>query len=167
MKPWHAALCAALLSACSPGLDLYTPPVARDYVASCARDPQALSCRAILPTLNGLNDEVTVVLVNAGPDSSNALLAERLAGKGVRLEDFLTSPEAAAYACANVFLASELRSGRMQTLDGKRHTVECLLSEGQTEMCRIDGTTEGFNVLDHANGPRRGSVYLMTGPLPF
>lgn len=163
MKLRHAALIAALLSACSPGLDLYTPPDARDYVALCARDKEGLGCQAILPVLNTVQGEVTVLLVN-GEDESE--IANVLAGKGVSLSNFLTSPEAAAYARANVFLASELRSGQMQTLDGKTHTVECRLSGGQTEMCRVDGSIEGFNKLEGLKG-RRGSVYLMMGLLPF
>ncbi|MEF2278904.1 hypothetical protein V3W47_11400 [Deinococcus sp. YIM 134068] len=161
MKLRHAVLTAALLSACSPGLDLYTPPDARDYVALCARE-RALGCQAILPVLSTVQGEVTVLLVN-GEDEPE--ITESLAGKGVSLNDFLTSVEAEEYARANIFLASELRSGQMQTLDGKTHTVECRL-EGGTELCRIDGGIEGFNKLEGLNG-RRGSVYLMTGLLPF
>lgn len=151
------------LSSCSPGLDLYTPPDAREYVALCARDKEGLGCQAILPVLRTVEGEATVLLVNGGDEQE---IADFLAPKGVRLDEFLTFPEAAAYARANIFLAPRLRSGQLQTLDGKTHTVECR-REGGSEMCRVDSDIEGFNNSDNAHGKRWGSVYLMTGLLPF
>ncbi|GAA5514011.1 hypothetical protein Dcar01_02760 [Deinococcus carri] len=164
--PRSALLCAAgLLSACSPGLDLYTPPDAREFVASCARGVDAVACRALLPTLQSGEGEVTVLLVNASDADIKAQLGRELSRKGVSLGEFLTSAEAGNFARAHIFQASRLQTGEMRTLDGKLHDVACR-TEGQTEYCRVDGRIEGFNRLDREPG-RKGSVYLMTGLLPF
>lgn len=151
-----------LLSACSPGLDLYTPPRAQDYVALCARDKEGLDCQAILPVLRTVEGEVTVLLRN-GDDRLD--IARLLSGKGVTVDNFLKSAEAGNFARAHIFLASKLQTGQMRTLDGKLHEVKCEI-EHQMEVCAVDGIATGFNKLEGIPG-RQGSVYLMNGLLPF
>ncbi|WP_102125227.1 hypothetical protein [Deinococcus planocerae] len=160
-----AALTAVMLSACSPGLDLYTPPDAREYIRLCARDKEGLGCQAILPVLRTVEGEVTVLLPN-GDDRPE--LAAALARKGVSVENFLASAEAGTFARAHIFAAPKLQTGQMRTLDGRLHDVNCRApTSSEREFCDVDGRIGGFNVLDNADGPTRGSVYLMTGLLPF
>lgn len=151
----------SLLSACSPGLDLYTPPRAQDYVAICARERE-LGCQAILPVLKTVEGEVTVLLYN-GEDRPE--IADLLSGKGVSIDNFLASAEAGKFARAHIFLAPKLQTGEMRTLDGRLHDVDCR-TENQSEFCYVDDRIGGFNKLEGLTG-QKGSVYLMTGLLPF
>ncbi|ANE44401.1 hypothetical protein [Deinococcus puniceus] len=166
MKRLSIAVAALLLlGACSLGLDLYTPPDSRDFVASCARGYDAVACKALNNVSGSLSGELTFVLVNASDADSKAMLARDLASKGIGIEAFLSSPEARKFALANTFVAPTLSTGRLATADGKGHDVQCSQREG-TQFCRIDGQIEGFNQLQREPG-RSGSIYLMDGYLPF
>lgn len=160
---WLVALVAWCCTACGPvdllGLDLNRPSDAKAYIAGCARGQAAMYCQAMLPTLSRVSGPVTVLVPNNGDTEITAVLQADLQRQGLREEEWLGSPAADRFARANIFAASKLSTGTMQTLDGKTHTVSChKAAPNQREMCTVDGQLSGWSHMEF--DPKAvGSVY--------
>lgn len=163
MKPLLLAGLALLLGACDlQGLDLNTPSDARRYVRACARGADAVYCRAMQRVLAGVEGDVTVLLPNTGDMEVRAALEEDARKTGRLDGPFETSAAGEAYARANIFLTSDLRTGTMTSLDGRAHDVICQ-REKDGVLCVIDNLIAGASRLEGLPG-RVGSIYAV-GPL--
>ncbi len=150
---------AVLCTSCDlQGLDLNTPSDARKYVQACGRGIDAIHCRAIQRVLTKVTGEVTVLLPNTADNEIRASLEAYVRSTGRSPEAFEQSAVGEAYAKANIFLAPNLQTGTMTTLDGKTHTVICEKDDPEIEACTIDGMLSGGNRLQ-AFEDAVGSIY--------
>ena len=168
-RPWPI-LALLLVTACSPidlqGADFVGREDARKYIAACARSVTDVYCKALLPTLQRVPGEVTVLMVNLGDEDRTAAIERELRRQNLDLKDFLGSAAADRFARANIFLAPRISSGTMTSLDGRSHTVTCAPNKFNTEVCVIDGTVSGFNVNDPSPGIV-GNIFTTQQVLPF
>ncbi|QLG12871.1 hypothetical protein HLB42_18440 (plasmid) [Deinococcus sp. D7000] len=164
------ALAFLMMTACNlvdlQGADFVGREDARRYIAACARSATDLYCKALLPTLESVTGEVTVVLVNLGDEDRTAAIERELRRQGLDLKGFLGSAAADRFARANLFLAPRIDSGPMTSLDGRTHTVTCAINEFKTDICVLDGSVSGFNVNDSGPGIV-GNIFTSNGVLPF
>lgn len=170
-------LSLSLLSACKPGLDLYTPSDAKEYVASCARGRDDVYCTALLPTLRTVPGPVVVLVPNTGDQEISGFVAGLLAKQGRTLAQFRRDAALqSALARANIFSVPVLGTGTYATLDGRAHTVVCEPQvEDRQQFCQIDGlgTYNAVNQYSALPGvrPLVGAIYNVvvspSGPLPF
>lgn len=154
---------AALWAFGTPGLDLYTPSDAREYVRSCARGRDDVYCKAMLPTLRTVTGPVSVLMPNMGDTERTDLIFKLLEQKGMSQLEFLRDPS--ALARANIFALPALSTGTHRTLDGHAHEVVCRSREGSVS-CTLDGLTA---IYGPGSSSAAGTVYATGGPgaLPF
>ena len=138
----------------TPGLDLYTPSDAREYVHSCARGQDDLYCKAMLPTLRTVTGPVSVMMPNMGDTQRTDLIFKILERKGVSQIQFLRDPS--ALARANIFALPVLSTGTHRTLDGRAHQVMCKSTQGSVS-CAVDGLTALYRPEMSSTA---GTVYL-------
>ena len=122
-------------------------------------------CRAMQRVLANVTGEVSVLLPNDADAEIRASLEAYVRSTGRSADAFEQSAVGEAYAKANIFLSSPLRTGTMSTLDGKAHTMVCEKDRDEDERCTIDGLLKRSNKL---GGMRNtiGSVYLMFNVTP-
>ena len=168
-RSWPA-LALLLVTACGPvdlqGADFVGQENARRYITACARSATDVYCKALLPTLQRVSGEVTVLMVNLGDDDRTAVIERELQRQNLDLKGFLGSAAADRFAQANIFVAPRIRSGSMTSLDGRAHTVTCSLNNFNTEICVIDGTVSGFNANESGPGIV-GNIFTTERVLPF
>lgn len=164
------ALSLLLVTACSfvdvQGADFVGRENARRYITACARSATDVYCKALLPTLQRVSGEVTVLMVNLGDDDRTAVIERELRRQNIELKGFLGSATADRFARANIFLAPRIHSGLMTSLDGRAHTVTCSLNNFSTEVCVIDGAVSGFNANESGPGIV-GNIFTTERVLPF
>lgn len=170
MKLVWVALPVMTLTACGlvdiHGADCVGREDARKYIAACARSRTDVYCKALLPTLQNISGEVTVVMVNLSDEERAAAIEHELRRQGLGMNGFVGSTAADRFARANIFLAPRIGSGQMTSLDGRSHTVTCAPNKFNTEICVIDGTVSGFNV--NGSGPGIvGNIFTTERVLPF
>lgn len=156
----YGVICSAFLT---PGLDLYTPSDAREYVKSCARGQDDLYCKAVLPTLRTVTEPVSVTTPNMGDTERTDLIFRLLEQKSVSQIQFLRDPS--ALARVNIFALPMLNTGTHRTLEGRAHKVVRKSTQGSV-LCTVDGLTAIHNP---STSSAAGTVYSTgaEGALPF
>ncbi|UBV45209.1 hypothetical protein LAJ19_20595 (plasmid) [Deinococcus taeanensis] len=170
MHPVWAASLLLLCSACGPvdvlGADFLGRENARKYIAACARSTTDVYCKALLPTLQSVSGEVTVILVTLGDEDRTAAIELEMRRQGLNMNGFVGSAAADRFARANIFLASRVASGTMTSLDGKTHTVTCSRDARNTDVCLIDGMVREHNANDGVPDAE-GNIFVTDRVLRF
>ncbi|WP_194165376.1 hypothetical protein [Deinococcus terrestris] len=113
------------------GLDLGSPPSSREWTRLCAKGHEDIYCKAAYQVVER---EVSgpVVLLYPGVTGDRDLTASLIVWKG----RYPNVKELDALVRANLFAASELRTGEMRSLDGQVRRVTCGLPDQQAA-CQV------------------------------
>ncbi len=138
------------------GLDLHVPRDSREWVKLCARGQEDIYCKTLRSVLaRGVTGPVLVLY--PGVTGDHDLMATLIVWKGRPP----TSTELEGLARANTFLADDLKTGVVRSLDGQVHQVSCA-ADGRGP-CRI-GSLEVYRH-DQFTGSNAGAIYLPAGPV--
>lgn len=137
------------------GLDLRSPSSSREWLHLCARGREAIYCQAADRVVRR---EVSGPVVFLHPNAGDRdLMAALTVWKG-RLP---TAQELESVARANLFAASELRTGQMRSLDGQVRWVTCPAPD-QRGACLIGPLRVSRHTQPRTPGD--GAVYSAFGP---
>lgn len=113
------------------GLDLGSPPSSREWIRLCAKGREDIYCKAAYQVVER-EGSGPVVLLYPGVTGDRDLTASLIVWKG----RYPNSKELDALVRANLFAASELRTGEMRSLDGQVRQVTCGLPDQQAA-CQV------------------------------
>ena len=139
------------------GLDLRSPSDPREWIGLCARSRIDVYCRAAKVAMKDTEGPIIFLHPNKGDREITEDISNLTGGKPS--QEFLQK-----LVRANLFEGSSLSHGKLKSLDGQEHSVNCRILN-RRGICIIDGLIMGDRNNSSARIDVDGAVYLTSKPL--